>query len=76
MQKRVFALALPLLVILSLSAQAAESRVIQVRPELYCNAATAISETLPDNIVSDLKYGFVNLDETDEVGGPHWHLQI
>lgn len=41
MQKRVFALVLPLLVILSVSAQAVESRVIQVRPELYFNAATA-----------------------------------
>lgn len=42
MQRRVFALALPLLLILSVSAQAMEFRVIQVRPELYFDGTTAV----------------------------------
>ncbi len=42
MKMRVFALAIPLLLILTLSAQAAESRIIGSTPELYFNGTTAV----------------------------------
>ena len=42
MRKRVFTLVLPLLVILSVTAQAVESRVIQIRPVLHFDGTTAI----------------------------------
>lgn len=42
MKKRVFAMAIPVLLILTLTAQAADLRLVRINPELYFDGSTAI----------------------------------